>query len=167
MDQGSPKIIDKKMIFLLTTIGLIEVWMAVYGPSESLDMKYYYTGDDARALFQSFTAADVRTYFINEIFDLILLASYSFAFFLGLQRLYSPRLWTIALPLVAGVSDLIETLVIMSVLKFSNPVSFFDWLGILTCLKWTLIVIMLFLAGVGLVLRRLSSAKTAKVRSPT
>jgi len=118
-----------------------------FGPSESLDVKLYYTGDEARALFQRLSESDLNAYFIIELFDLCYLTSYTGLFLLGLRQMYPRQAGAIALPLIVGASDLIETLAVIGVLKFSVSQTIFDWLGVFTFLKWTLgaIVVLLLL----------------------
>jgi hypothetical protein len=148
------KFFDKKMVLLLGFIIGLDILMMIFGPPASLDIKLYYSGEEALALFQSFSSADKKSYFINELFDLFLLLSYTAALSLGLQRIYSRRFWTIALPIIVGACDFIETIVIISVLKFSVSQSVFDWLGVFSCIKWSLGGVLIILLLVGSVLKK-------------
>lgn len=142
-------IIDKNVLVLFVLIIVIIFTMHIIGPPDSLDMKLYYSGEQARVLFKTFSDSDLKAYFMNEIFDLCLLISYTFVFLILLQRIYSRQIWTVVLPLIIGISDFIETTVILSVLKFSVSQSVFNWLGIFSFLKWSigLLVILLLLVG--------------------
>ena len=127
MNKAHSKILDKKMALLLGAMVILYILMATFGPSDSLDRKLYYSGEEARALMQSFGGAELKAYFVNELLDLLLIFSYTGALFLGLQRVYSRHIWVLALSLLVGAADFIETSTILSVLRFWVWQAAFDW----------------------------------------
>jgi len=111
--------------------------MTLLGPPETLDMKLYYSGDQARALLQSFSPTQLHAYFINELFDLLLMSSYTVLYFIGLTWAFPSRRIFKTLAFVPAAFDFIETSFILYATKFPGPHAFFDWLGYATFLKWT------------------------------
>lgn len=102
--------------------------MQSVGPSDSLDAKFFYTGEQARNLFANFSLEDKEAYFLNEIFDLFLIFSYSFLFLTLKRHLFA---------LVPGFFDLVETLTVLYALKYGEPFNVFSFLGVMTALKWS------------------------------
>lgn len=137
MPYRSRVIIDKKLLLILGILILLNILMFVLGPPDSLDVKLYYTGKQARTLLESFDASELSAYFANEIFDLIFLSGYTWALAIVLQRVFHFKSWTLFLPLTVGIFDLIETFVILAVLNSLAPAKLLDWLGIFTFLKWS------------------------------
>lgn len=149
MDKSNPKFFDVAMLFLLGGVFIIYILMASFGPHDSLDARLYYSGNEARSLFESFGASELKAYFINEIFDLVLIVCYTAALYLGLRRLYSTSVRMTLIPLIAGGADFIETSAIISVLKFSLSPGVFDWLGVFTFIKWSFVGMALLLILIG------------------
>lgn len=139
--------------------------MHFIGPPDSLDTKLYYSAEQAQLLLSNFTESDLRAYFLNEIFDLGFIITYTTFFIVMLRRLYPKKKWLILFPLIAGAADLIETTVIISVVKFSGSNHWFKVLGIFTCAKW----ILGFVTAVFIVakLRKLKLAKDNGFDLPT
>lgn len=154
MDQLQQKFFDKTMMSLLGSMVLLGILMLVFGPPDSLDTRFYYSGEEARAVLRNFSDADLNSYFVNELFDLCFIYNYVIALKLALGRLYRCGTWTLALPLIVGISDFIETSVVISVLKLSVSQAVFDWLGVFTCLKWSFGAIAMGIVVCGLALKR-------------
>jgi hypothetical protein len=131
-------VFDKKLLSFIFLILLLDLAMMTFGPRDSLDKKLYYTGAQARVFFAGLDGEQLRKYFVNELFDFMLIFSYTGALLIGLRRVYSNHLVATALALAPGLCDLIETSGIMYSLVQSGPHEFFEWLGVFTFLKWTL-----------------------------
>jgi hypothetical protein len=128
---------DKRIRILLVLIVVLDVAMMTLGPRATLDMKLYYTGEQARSLLSSFDAHEGNTYFINELFDLVFISAYSSLFFFGLRKAFPKSRIAGPIALVPGFFDVIETSFILYALRTQGPHPFFDWLGVATFLKWT------------------------------
>ncbi len=128
---------DKKMVSFFFLMFIAYVAMVNLGPTETLDTKFYYSGNEARDLFQRMTVADLHAYRINEYFDILLLTSYTTALFVGLRRVFSSNSRIPLFAFLPGFSDLVETSAILYALHTTGDQIFFDWLGFVTLFKWT------------------------------
>jgi hypothetical protein len=126
----------KREVRLLCALSLIGSAMHIWGSHESLDIRFYYSADEAKSFFQNLSPSETRAYLQNEFFDVGFFVTYSFLLFCWFQRVYRayPRHSFIAL--IPGMFDLVETSVIIAVLVglIKEPPT---WLGMTTCLKWT------------------------------
>ena len=145
-------VFDKLALSLLFLIFLFGLAMHFIGPPDSLDTKLYYSAEQAQLILSHFSESDLKAYFLNEILDLGFLTTYTLFFIVVLRRLYVQKTWLVLFPLIAGVSDLIETTGIICVLKFPGSNSLFKILGIFTCTKWVFgfVVLVLILMKCGL-----------------
>jgi hypothetical protein len=128
---------SKKVYILIGLLCGLFILMKVFGTQRSLDVKLYYTGDQARALLSGFGEQETKAYFLNEIFDLFFIFCYSSLFYIGLRRCFPTHRWIWTMAFVPGLFDYVETLMILYALEAKGPHLFFDWLGIATFLKWT------------------------------
>lgn len=144
---------DKKMIFLISLIVLIDVLMMRWGSAQSLDVMLYYTGEEARTLLASFSELQLKAYFVNELFDLVLILTYTATLRLAFARLYPHWNWTARLLWALAAADLIETLTVIMILKLSVSQSALDWLGVFTFFKWIFATTNLLLVFIGLIKR--------------
>lgn len=142
-------IFDWKLNTAILLIVVMDIAMMIFGPRDSLDVKFYYTGDQARALLESFDNLELKKYFINEIFDLGLVLSYTGALYIGMRRAYPKKRGAMILAMLPGLCDLVETSFILYALWQPGLHIFFNWLGIVTLLKWLLggLVILFFAYG--------------------
>lgn len=99
----------------------------------SLDVRFFYTAADAAAYFQALSGDESLRYFKKEYWDLLYIASYTTLFVAAAKRL---RFRQYRAFFIVGTLDLIETLNIISFLKFSFAFISFDVLGIISCMKW-------------------------------
>jgi hypothetical protein len=135
---------------------LLILIMENFGPSQSLDIKFYYSGAEARALIQNLHAFELKYYFRNELIDLIFIFTYTSALWIGLRRIFPNNKATATLALLPGFFDLIETIaIIYAVKRPGGPHDFFDWLGVVTSLKWIFVAIAIGAVIMGLVRRKL------------
>jgi hypothetical protein len=139
------KIFNRQLIVTILVLAHLLVAMILIGPTETLDKKFFYTGDEARILFATFDHDVLRSYYANEIIDLAYLASYTMFFVLAFMNLNRRKFLVFAL--LPGFLDLIETGTILYALANPGPYPYFDWLGIVTALKWSSagVAIVLFL----------------------
>lgn len=131
------KLFDRKLTLLLGLIVLLDLIILWLGPPHSLDVKLYYSGDEARALFAALTEADLKAYLTQELFDLGLIASYTTALFIGLSRTRPKKTWAKPLAFLPGFFDLVETLTSIGILRFGLPITWLDHLGLFTFVKWS------------------------------
>ena len=160
MEISQQKFFDKKVALILLFIVVLGFVMRMIGPPDCLDAKLFYSGEQARALINSFSESDLRAYFLQEILDLGFLTSYTTLFLLMLRRLSPAKTWLLIFPVIVGLSDLVETTVTILVLKFSGSKMWFDWLGLFTFVKWVLGAIVALI-----IFTRLFKVKFSKSRS--
>ena len=110
-------------------------WLA---PEQILDERFYYSGAEARALFQGYSEGEVRRYFFNELLDLALIATYSWGLLILLHHKFPGSPLLAKLSLLTGLMDLTETLSVIGLLTGLMPMGVLDGLGIITALKWSL-----------------------------
>ncbi len=111
--------------------------MLALGASNSLDVKFYYNGDQARALLNGLNETHRHRYLLTEFVDCVFIVSYSTALFMALTSVFGRGVSIIALSLFPGICDAVETLGVIFALMTSADHSYFDWLGVMTCLKWS------------------------------
>jgi|GEM_PF-4469795 len=143
---------DREQKALLGLMLLFLLGIIILGPQQTtLDAKLYYTGDEARALLQGMGDATLHRYFIGELIDLCFLSTYTAALIVALHKVLKNKAIATILGAVPGLFDLIETSTILYVLKHPEVQSVFDWLGVVTFLKWTIgmvALVILILRGV-------------------
>lgn len=127
----------KKPVLFIILLLVLYALMVLFGPPDSLDRKLYYSGEEARALLESFSAADLKAYFINEWIDLGFLTTYTLAFVFAFRSVFPGKPWLLVFPLLGGCCDLIETSIVLAVLKQMVPHSVFNGLGGVTFVKWS------------------------------
>jgi hypothetical protein len=130
---------DRQFYISLTSLPIIFLLMQIFGHSGSLDIKLYYTGDQARFFLTSLSAEQNRAYLVTELIDFFLfIPAYSLTLFFGIKQLrpLDRKMWLWAF--APGFFDIIETLLIINALISTSNQSYFDWLGLMTFFKWLL-----------------------------
>lgn len=118
---------------LAIAILVVGVFMVTQGAPVSLDAKPFYTGEQARALLELLGADGRELYRKTEIADLFFLTLYTAYLFLAFRgRSAAVRIAGFA----PGLFDLIETSLILYALSTAIDQPYWDWLGIVTALKW-------------------------------
>jgi hypothetical protein len=112
----------------------------------SLDVRFYYSGAQARAFLTGLSAAQAHTYLLHEWWDLLFIAAYSWIF----VKLLRTR-WA----LLPGALDFVETTMIIGALSGTAVAP----LGVITALKWFTAPLMLILG----LRKRFLAAKAAPV----
>lgn len=107
--------------------------MATWGHNNILDSRFFYTAVESQELFRSFTQTDRQHYFINEIFDVGFIISYTALAYLVACR--HPLKLIRQIVFIPALLDMVETLSILHVLWQGHPGPP-EWLGYVTCLKW-------------------------------
>lgn len=126
--------LDRKIRILLIAMIVIFAAMAFSGPAEVLDIHLYYTGDQARTFFANLSAEQIQSYIITALLDLCFIAFYTAALVRSLRISFDHRFSFLGL--APGIFDLIETIGILRALWTSEFASYFDFLGVITFLKW-------------------------------
>jgi hypothetical protein len=127
---------DRKMILLLTAIIALDVILALVGPRETLDLKFYYSGAEARALLAGYDLDTAWSYFVNEFFDLLLIIAYSAALAHGFSKFFARGSPFFALALLPGFLDIAENTGAVYALSTPGPHAYLDAMGTVTALKW-------------------------------
>lgn len=131
-----PTFFDKRTVFLIIALVCLNGLMAALGPEYTLDKKLYYTGDQARSLINGFNTHQIQVYFVNELFDLLMILLYSTLLFVFYEKAFSLNFFLKIVPFIPGFLDLIETSYILYALKNPGPHLFFNLLGLATFMKW-------------------------------
>ncbi len=126
-----------KFALLIIAVAVLGLGMTYFGPHRTLDTHLYYSGDQARAFLAEFSPLETRVYIINECFDLVFLSLYTALFYFGFKKAF-PKSRYAFIALIPGALDLIETVLILYALNFGAAQTYFDWLGTVTFLKWSL-----------------------------
>jgi hypothetical protein len=130
-----------KETYLFIAMIAIGISMHIWGPQESLDTKLFYTAGQANSFINGLSSSEHQAYLLNQVLDLFFLTTYSLLFFFLFHRLRYRNAW---IGIVPGIFDLVETTIIIFALRNSSfypPV----WLGYMTCLKWVVGLIVVFL----------------------
>lgn len=133
---------------ILALVGLYFMMSAMGLGNDILDMRIYYTSEDAAKYLLNLSLEKANLYFDHELFDLLFLTSYSALFFFSFEGLFphaSSLKWITVLP---GLFDLFETTGILVALSFGPKSLTMCWLGIFTLLKWLsgLVVVLVLLS---------------------
>ncbi len=131
------------MIALLCAGAIILCLMKVYGPSQTLDARLFYDQMEAWSFFQTLGTEESARYFVNELLDLCFIAVYSSIFYLSLQRLNGWKKPWLAIALIPGLFDWIETTWILFILKAGQISGPMLWLGWFTLMKWVCVIVMI------------------------
>lgn len=105
--------------------------------SDILDMRFFYTSQEAAHYFLNLSPEKAQSYFSHELTDLAFLTSYTALSFFGVEIFFSKKSNLKWLALIPGLFDLCETCGILVTLKMGPPFNAISWLGIATLLKWT------------------------------
>ncbi len=103
------------------------VLMRAQGVHGTLDVHFFYTHAEALSWLTSLSPEMTKAYYLNELFDLLFISSYSFAAWVILQKKWA---------FLPGIMDLIETLSILCYLSFPSIDRVFFILCFITALKW-------------------------------
>jgi hypothetical protein len=125
------KFFDRKMLAGIFSVVLLSTAITLTGPGESLDAKFYYDGEQARAFLGSLDALKAQQYFRQEILDLFFIVAYTSVIFMALRKRLPKMAW-LAFP--GAAFDFVETSAILYALS-AAPVGL-DQLGYVTALKW-------------------------------
>lgn len=136
---------NKRVLVLAGMIVAILSTMSIIGPSEILDAKLYYSGEEAISLLNKFDKSEMHKYQIVALLDLFLIAIYSYTFKVSLQILYPNKKKFILLGFLPGAFDYIETLGVLCVLNNGYCISILQWLGFITLIKWILVIVIILI----------------------
>ncbi len=114
----------KTFVFFLLIAAVCGSFMLSLGLKKTLDVRLFYSLDEAYSWLSSLTPAQRADYLLNEYLDVGYLLGYTGIFFL----LIGP------IGLIPGALDLLETVPIILHLKFDVPLPFF--LGFVSGIKW-------------------------------
>ncbi len=137
---------------LFVTSGAV---ITAFGHGDTLDVKFYYSYEDALNVFEFLLPLERRAYMLSLTFDFLFLVSYSLCFYILIAHLYRSSFWCKTLKrfvLYAGIFDFIETF--SSLLVLLRVISVPKFLPMATSLKWLFVFINLGLLLYGLVLNR-------------
>jgi hypothetical protein len=140
-----------KFVLPLILIGVLYVPMSAMHFSDSLDLRIFYTETNATIYLSSLTPERSALYFRHELLDLLFLILYTALSVFGLEAAFPTRLHLKWLGLVPGSFDFIETIGILVSLKIGLKSYILSWLGIVTFLKWSSGLAIIFLIFYGLV----------------
>ncbi len=120
-----------------------------------LDMKFYYSENEAIRFFGGLTGVEVTTYLRHELFDFLFLICYSALLYRTLKHLFPDQSFYRVLGIAPGVFDLIETSTITLILIGVIPAAP-TWLGFMTCAKWTTFIVVASVIGIQFLRRKIA-----------
>jgi hypothetical protein len=126
-----------KMTLAISGIVVFYALMFLFGTTNILDAKLYYSHAFANDFFANLTPQERAVYLRHEWFDLGLIVSYTSAFFMWSKRLFVKSKVMGAVALIPGAFDLLETSSIIYILA-NDVQDVVAWLGIITLHKWIL-----------------------------
>lgn len=122
------------LVVLTALVGVVMLCLGVRG---SLDMRPYYSFQEASNYFNHLSVEMSYAYLIKEFLDLGLIALYSGLFKRGVRKFIFPNPPKLFIFLIPGFFDLIETVSIILILKNLISHSILGILGVISLLKWT------------------------------
>lgn len=126
---------DRKSKALFAGTLVLSVALQLYGLPESLDKKFFYTGEYAQEFLFLLSDQQDAVYIRQCFLDLIFILFYTTLTAIEFRKVTRhPLLQKIAF--LPGAFDLIETGSILVILLQRHIWSKLDWLGYMTCLKW-------------------------------
>lgn len=128
------KYFSRRMIALWLIAIVLGCTMLIHGPSDTLDARFFYSAQEASDYLTGLSSEKAHRYFVNELIDLVFLATYSMISILSLKR--GASRFSRAIALSPGFADLAETMTILILL--SSDLAAPAILGILTAAKWNL-----------------------------
>lgn len=134
----------KSIIFLILSLSLTGITMIIVGPSGKLDGRLFYTSVDARNYLTHLSSPSRERYLISEVLDFWLIANYISLFYLSLKHLHPGKPWVKWLAFPGGVFDLLETSFIVSFLTTSAWHDSYEWLPVLSGMKWFMVLALSF-----------------------
>jgi hypothetical protein len=142
--------LDKRIVSLvILAIVTCGVMAYFFLPKGALDGRFYYNQTQAQQFLSNLDRESQHLYLLNEILDLFLISSYSLAFLLILKQLYTNR-EVIFFALLPGLLDFVETGTILYLLISSEFQQTPSWLGVVTTLKWSTGIGVVFFITTGL-----------------
>ena len=130
---------------LLITGGIL----TYIGTKNSLDTRFYYTGDEARLFLSSLSPEGKAQYLRGEILDFLFMFFYSWLAMNLMKKNYPQLKLLHVLAIVPGIFDNMENTTILYALKDPLGATALDTLGLVTSIKWSVggVVLIIILAG--------------------
>ena len=153
--QSRLRHLNMKIILVLIAMGAIAGLMLSLGMKNTLDAELYYSQEFFINFFKELSVEQTRMYLRHEILDLGFMAAYTTFFYLGL-KMYAGgsavklKYWAFA----PVVFDAIETVSIILALSDVVSADDFAWLGVMTFLKWLMVIFVLGLLAYGFITHR-------------
>lgn len=132
------------MYWLLISLALTGVMMKFLSPPNKLDVRFWYSIDEAKSFLFGLSPEQARRYLYGEFFDFWFMINYSWILHLILKKKFV---------FIIGVLDFFETFLIVVFLITNQFLSVMNLLPIFSSLKWTLAIFMISLVVLHLVKR--------------
>ena len=140
----APTLFDPRTRKLLLGISVLYIAMFTFGPVDSLDIRFFYTGEFAQIFFIGLSPALQESYVRQCLLDLIFIHFYGSLIWHQFSLLKADRNLRLV-ALAPAAFDIIETATIFWILVSSQIPEHLDWLGFVTAAKWTTIVLLFWL----------------------
>jgi hypothetical protein len=149
-------LLSTKVVILLVSLILTGIIMHVLSPAQKLDSRFFYTYEQATSYLENLSELEKKNYFSAELFDLWFMLNYTWLLFLGWQKNVSSKkmLWIAFIP---GLLDLFETSLILNYLHNREFSSAYQFLPVISSLKWFLGISILLYLGKKFLSRRAKS----------
>ncbi|KYG63208.1 hypothetical protein AZI86_16015 [Bdellovibrio bacteriovorus] len=127
---------DKPTVLLLIALTVLSVVMVIAGAGfEGLDLKFYYSGDEALRILSALSSEQRQRYLRIESLDFIYLSIYTSLLMWNLRKVGGARL--MFLGTLPAIFDVAENLCIMHWLSSPGEHFYLGFLSFLTMAKWS------------------------------
>ena len=146
-------IISTKVVMLLVSFILTGIVMHILSPAHKLDVRPYYTFEQATSYLENLSELEKKNYFSAELFDLWFMLNYTWLLLIVWKKnvIRKKTLWPAFLP---GIMDLFETTLILNYLHNREFSSVYQLLPVFSSLKWFLVILILLYLGKKILSRR-------------
>jgi len=137
-------LLKSKIFWLVLSLLLTGVGMKILSPPNKLDIRFWYSVEEAKSFLVGLSPDQSRLYFYGEILDFWFMINYSWILHLIFKKKFV---------LITGGVDFFETSLIVLFLITNEFISVMNLLPILSSLKWTTALLMISLVILHLVKR--------------
>ena len=137
-------LLKSKMLWLLFSLILTGIGMKILSPPNKLDVRFWYSVEEAKSFLFGLSPDQARLYFYGEVLDFWFMINYSWILHLIFKKKFV---------FITGVLDFFETSLIVLFLITNEFISVMNLLTIFSSLKWTMALLMISLVVLHLVKR--------------
>ena len=137
-------LLKNKIFWLCLSLMVTGVIMKSLSPPNKLDVRYWYSIEEAKSFLFGLSPEQSRLYLFGEFFDFWFMINYSWILYIILKKKFV---------FIIGVLDFFETFLIVTFLISNEFMSVMNLLPVFSFLKWNLAIVMVSLVVLHLVKR--------------